>query len=279
MLKYLHRKSLINEVFTVESTIVKAFSQRRTRPKKIFFYKSTDSTNERARHYPDDKTFDFEITESGFAAELFIANAQSAGRGRIGRKFISNDGAGLYMSLRFHFPLDVSESVGITPLAAVAVCRALKKLCGAHPEIKWVNDVYMNGKKLAGILTESTLDQTGRRVFICGIGINLLPSDMPSELDSIATNLKELGFTPDRFELASAITEEILENLENPFAKKIVDEYKSLSFLIGRKVKVIAADGESTATVSGITDRYELRVCFDDGREENLSTGEVSIKL
>lgn len=258
--------------------IKRAFEGRKARPNEILFYEATDSTNERARHYPLEHSFDFKIEQSGFSAELFIADAQSAGRGRVGRKFVSNMGAGLYMSLRFDFPLDMRDSVGITPLAAVAVCRALKRVCGAEASIKWVNDIYMDGRKLAGILTESTLDKSGKRKYICGIGINLLPSDMPPELTGLVTNLSELGYTPDRFELAAAITEELLMNLENPFSPDVASEYKSRSFLIGKRVSVIDGERTSSATVTDISDRYELNVQFDDGAVKSLATGEVSIR-
>ena len=263
----------------VRSNIEKAFDERKIRPHKIFFYKSTDSTNERARKYPAERTYDLEMNGTGFPSELFIADEQTVGRGRVGRKFVSNSGAGLYMSVRFDFPLDMCESVGITPLAAVAVCRALKKLCGADASIKWVNDIYMNGKKLAGILTESTLDENGKRKYICGIGINLLPSEMPKELADLVTNLAELGYTPDRFELAAAITEELLGNLQNPFSPDVASEYKSHSFLIGKSVSVIDGECTSRANVIDISDRYELTVRFDNGAVKSLSTGEVSIKL
>lgn len=280
MLKYFHTKRL--EPITVTDAIISAkaaFGAVKVRPGRIFFYKTTDSTNERARSGNVGEDCDFSLCLDGVGAELFIADAQSAGRGRVGRRFVSNSGAGLYMSLRFEFPSDICDSVGITPLAAVAVCRALKRVCGAEASIKWVNDVYMDGKKLAGILTESTVDSLGRRVFICGIGINLCPSNMPSEVSAVATDLLTQGYSPHRFALAAAICEELLENLDGVFRNDIVSEYKSRSFLIGRGVTVIGANGSAEATVVGITDRYELTVRFADGTQKELSTGEVSLKL
>ena len=137
----------------------------------------------------------------------------------------------------------------------------------------------MNEKKLAGILTESTVDKNGNRVFICGIGINLFPTDMPSEVKAIATDLHSLGYTAERFALAAAVCEELLENLDGVFREDIVSEYKSRSFLIGRRVSVIEADSVTEAIVTGITDRYELEVRFDDGGKKKLLAGEVSLKL
>lgn len=262
---------------TIKS-IKNAFNRAKTRPRKIFYYTETDSTNERARCFSKSPECDLEVELDGIDAELFIADAQTAGRGRLGRRFVSNPGAGLYMSLRFEFTGDMCDSVGITPQAAVALCQALESTCGAMAQIKWVNDVYMNGRKLAGILTESTVLPSGKRIFICGIGINLLPSDMPSEVAEIATDLKSCGFSPDRFTLAATVCEGLLEGISDLFNPSRLAEYKDRSFLIGRQVKVIG-DGEYTATVSDITDRYELIVELDDGSKKSLSTGEVSIKL
>ncbi len=254
-----------------------AFSAAKFRPSEIFLYDITDSTNERARKYPAEVSAGEKIElDSASDASLFIANSQTAGRGRLGRSFVSNPDSGLYMSIRIPLDIPLSEAVGITPLAAVAVCRAIERLCPLKPEIKWVNDIFAGGKKLAGILTESTAASNGRRCFIVGIGINISPSDMPAEVAAIAASLADFGATADKYELAAAICDEFLGNITEIWNKGIIEEYKSLSCLVGKEVAVSSGNDVYPAKVLGITDRYELRVLHPDGTERYLSAGEVS---
>jgi BirA family biotin operon repressor/biotin-[acetyl-CoA-carboxylase] ligase len=257
-----------------------AFLCHSTRPDKLFFFHSTDSTNERAKRYPLEVCHDEEIdlgADSG--ASLFIADSQSAGRGRLGRSFVSNGGAGIYMSFRFTTDAPLSRVVAITPFAAVAVCRATEALCGIPCDIKWVNDVYVRGKKLAGILTESSICPDGKAAVICGIGINVKRSAMPPEVASIATSLEDHGAQIDPCELMALIAEEFIGGFKNPLSSETVAEYKRRSFLTGKRVRVISPSGEYSATVTGITDSYELCITTDSGEAKSLSTGEVSLKF
>ena len=264
----------------LKSSFKKAFSATGTRPSEILLYSHTDSTNEQARRYPECDVPECKIDlGSGDGTALLIADSQSRGRGRLDRRFVSNAGAGLYMSIRFPFSGELADAVGITPFAAVAVCRAIEALSDAKPMIKWVNDVYIGEKKLAGILTESTIGSNGRRYFICGIGINLEPSEMPSEIAMIATDLKSEGFPIEREALAARICEEFLGGIEGAMTSEIIDEYRSRSFIIGKSVTVVGCDSSYSARVIGIGDRYELIVTDSLGKEAALSTGEVSLKL
>lgn len=263
-----------------KNELKKAFDAVRLRPREIFFYNCIDSTNEQARRYPEGVSSDERLTLDGRdGTSLFIADSQTHGRGRLDRRFVSNAGAGLYMSIRFPFSGELADAVGITPFASVAVCRAIESLSDAKPKIKWVNDVYLGGKKLAGILTESIVGSDGKRYFICGIGINLVPSEMPSELAMIATNLESEGFFAPREHLAAKICEEFLLGVEGAMKREILDEYRSRSFIIGSTVSVHGADGIYNARVLGIGDRYELVVSDECGKEKRLSSGEVSLKL
>ena len=264
---------------TEKISIVNAFSGLKAAPDAIYYYESTDSTNERARNLTVPCSDAEIILDSRRRTSLFIANGQTKGRGRLERKFVSNEGAGLYMSIRFPFSGELADSVGITPFAAVAVCRAIEALSSAKPKIKWVNDVYLGEKKLAGILTESLINENGEREFICGIGVNLAHTDMPSEVAEIATNLADEGFSIDKYSLAAKISEIFLTGLDSLFCQKAVNEYKSRSCLIGRKVTVLKSDTHYLATVKRITDRYELEVINESGISEFLSTGEVSLKI
>lgn len=248
-------------------------------PSEIFHFSLTDSTNERARRYPNELLADSCAKISGEGGvSLFVADCQSQGRGRLNRRFVSNANAGLYMSIKFPYREELSRAVGITPLAAVAVCRAIEGLCEAKPKIKWVNDIYLGEKKLSGILTESTVKEDGTREFICGIGVNLTPSDMPSEVAEIATDLLTEGYSVSRAALCAKITEEFLSGIDKMWSKEFIEEYKRRSFVIGRSVVVHCAGEEYSATATAVTDNYELLVSLPDGTERRLSAGEVSIK-
>lgn len=238
---------------------------------KIFEYDITDSTNTRAREY---------AKECG--AELpavFVANGQSAGRGRRGRSFDSERGAGLYISFLFEPSGGEFDPVSITVRAAVALCFAIKKVCGIEAGIKWVNDIYLDGRKLAGILAEGEFDADGKMKYaVCGIGVNILSRPFPPEIADIATALEDhLGYKPDAKLLREALISEFFRERTR---EEIMMEYRRLSTVIGRTVEVRTLTGESfTAFAEAISDGGELSVRCDDGRTLSLISAEVSVKL
>jgi len=122
---------------------------------KILLYELTDSTNERAREYAREKT-------DNRSPVVFIADGQTAGRGRRGRSFVSNSGAGIYISILTYPEAVGADATVATSRAAVCLARAIESLCDCDVRIKWVNDLYLGGKKLAGILTEGEVAQDGR---------------------------------------------------------------------------------------------------------------------
>ena len=238
---------------------------------KTIKYKITDSTNTRAREYA-----------KGECAEmpaLFIADAQTAGRGRRGRSFDSAGGAGLYMSILFRPEADSFDAAKITVLAAVSVCRAIRSLTGADVKIKWVNDIYFDGKKLAGILTEGEIsDGGGFSYAVCGIGVNLLSRDFPEQLSGRVTTLEDIsGARVSRDALAEKICEEFFSGRN---FDEVVNEYRSFSVLVGRRVQMRRISGECFfATVLDITEGGALLVLREDGVREELISAEVSVIL
>ena len=219
---------------------------------------------------------------------LAVAESQTAGRGRLGRTFVSPEN-GIYMSLLLRPSCSPAEALRITPIAAVAVAEAITALCGRRAEIKWVNDIYMDGRKVCGILTESVFasETEGLDFAVLGIGINLSEPEggFPKEISDIAGAIYEYKKAPENFreQLIAEVWNRFMEcyrDLGNP---EIVGRYREYSFLPGRQVLVIentAAAGDARpATVLGIGDDYGLLVRYEDGAEETLSTGEVSLKL
>lgn len=216
---------------------------------------------------------------------LVMAARQSAGRGRLGRSFESPNG-GLYMSLLLYPSLTAVDSQLITTAAAVAVCRAIEQLDDSlKPTIKWVNDIYLKGRKVCGILTEGQFDfEAGEMAFaILGIGVNIWqPSggwspeiaDRAGALFGENTENNEL-----RPKLASLITAEFYRLYPELSIDDILDEYRERMFLVGREVTVISGGVELyRAKVIGVDD--ELRLVVDhDGELKKLSTGEVSLSI
>ena len=238
----------------------------------IIVYKTMDSTNTQAKLSAD---------SGQYKDAVFIASEQTAGRGRLGRSFISEGGKGLYLSILLGGPFAPDFAISLTTYMAVIAARCIEKLSGTNPQIKWVNDIYLGGKKLAGILTEGKADESGEALgyAVVGIGINLLKQEFDSEVKSIATTLEdECGKKVDVNTLAAMIVKEFFENIPLAGTTEIAKEYKSRSFLIGERVNVIKPTETYEALVTDITDKCELVLKLDDGKTEILSTGEVSVR-
>ena len=210
-----------------------------------------------------------------------ITEKQKGGKGRLGRPFYSPEGNGLYMSVLCRPEINVDCAPLITSFTAVAVAKAIEKLSGQDVNIKWVNDVYMNGKKICGILTEAGFDFEGGTVdyAVIGIGINVLGTDFPEELINIATSIeKETGLKISRNDLAA----EVLNNLENMSCeiknKKYLDTYRKKSNVIGKRIKVTYGSQVFYAEALDINENAALIVKTEDGIK-TLNSGEVSIKL
>ena len=245
---------------------------RLSRELSINIYKKIDSTNTQAKLH----------AEYGRCKNtVFIAREQTAGRGRLGRSFISNKNKGLYLSILLNEKLPPEFATSLTTYMAVIAARAIRSLTGAEPQIKWVNDLYLGGKKCAGILTEGKTSESGDTLdyAVVGIGINLCRQDFPDEVKAIATTLEdESERKVDRCDLAALIVKEFFANLHLVGSLEIAEEYKSRSFLIGKQVTVIKPTIQYEATVKDVTDKCELLLILDDGSAETLSTGEVSVR-
>ena len=234
-------------------------------PPRIFFYPETDSTNLRAREH---------AKENPGESAIFIADCQSAGRGRRGRSFVSNRGAGIYISFLIYPEEKASDATQMTAKAAVALARAVESTCNCKVDIKWVNDLYLGGKKLAGILTEGEVDNEGKIAYqVVGMGINVYKNAISEEISDIATSLEdETNNAPDR----SGLTAKIILEFLNPKGD-YYSEYKARSFVIGREITVIKLTESYKAKVTDLNPDFSLQI-EREGKEERLFTGEISIK-
>ena len=217
---------------------------------------------------------------------VVLAKQQTSGRGRLGRSFFSPR-EGIYLSIVIKPDFDVSKSVLVTSAAAVAVANAIEKVCGLESKIKWVNDVYIDGKKVCGILTEGISDfETGQiEHLILGIGINTTVKDFPAEL--LATAGAAEG-TYSKSALAAETITQALGYIEDLDSASFLQAYKEKSLVIGKTVTVyqgrykVNPEDEITgvpARVLDIADDGGLIVLYADGHQEKLVSGEISIRI
>lgn len=237
-------------------------------PPEIVFYEQTDSTNTRAKEYAKGKC-------GCTNPVIFIANEQTAGRGRLGRSFVSEKGAGIYISILSFPEKSAVDATAVTARAAVLLARAIESMCDCEIKIKWVNDLYLGGKKIAGILTEGEVDSDGKITYqVVGMGINVYKNAISDEISDIATSIEdETSIGIDRSKLAATIIKYHL-NYKGDF----YHEYKSRSFIIGRRVTVMKLSESYEAKVLDINPDFSLKLKTPNGIE-NLFTGEVSLKI
>lgn len=206
---------------------------------------------------------------------LLIAEKQTKGRGTKGRSFFSPGGTGIYMSLLLRPAYTPQECTFLTTMAAVSSAKAIERLTGINVNIKWVNDLYLNRKKVGGILTQAHLSQSGKKIdwAVVGIGINLSEPEggFPEELKEIATDLgKKDGNIKNR--LIAEIVNELVLYYRNLLKKEFIEEY-SLR-LLGRNEEITVKEGneEYKGTVIGIDEMCRLKISLPDGSIKVLSS-------
>ncbi len=239
----------------------------------IIVLDETDSTNNYAK----------ELARKGAKnATAVIADCQTAGKGRMGRSFCSPHGTSIYLSIILRPETDMETSQLITSCAAGAAAQAIDKVCGTDVKIKWVNDLFLNGKKICGILTEASVNfESGQPEYaVVGIGINVksIKNIFSQELINVATSIEdETGIVPSRAEIIAEILKNMDKLTKNLSDTAFMDEYRKRSFIIGRRVSVSKFDSEKNALAIGISDNAGLIVRYDDGTEETLNSGEARI--
>ncbi len=230
-----------------------------------------DSTNRAAKEL---------AVEGAPEGTLVVAKRQSKGKGRLGRSFFSPEG-GIYMSMILRPRIPAEKALLVTTCAAVAGVRAIERVSGVTAGIKWVNDIFVNGKKVCGILAEAGLSATSEYpdYVVLGIGIDVKKQSVPEELKDIVGCLEDTAKCEIlKEELIAAVWEEFDKLYQNLSTAVFMEEYKSRSVLLGREVTVLAVEGDYRAIVTDIDKEGHL-VIRRNGREEILSSGEVSVRL
>lgn len=219
--------------------------------------------------------------EGAAEGSVLIALQQNGGRGRQDRSFVSPEG-GLYLSMLLTPRCDPQQSLSLTPCAAVAVHRAIDKLCGIQADIKWPNDLLIRGKKVCGILCESLFFQ-GQQKLVVGVGLNVStpPEAFGAELSHTAGSMLSLtGAAPSIEEAAEVLILELdrmYDNWQSDY-RCCLDEYRAHCISCERPVLLIRGDEKKEAYALGIDEDYALVVRYEDGSEETIKTGEVSLR-
>ena len=214
---------------------------------------------------------------------VVISAEQTGGRGRKGRSFYSPEGTGVYVSLLLKPKIAPDDATLITTTAAVAVCDAVEALSGESAEIKWVNDVFMRGKKICGILTEGSFDmESGQFEYaILGTGINVYApaGGFPAEIEQIAGSVLTQPAPDGKNRMIAEYLNRFLPLYRNLGSAVTNAEYRRRSFVLGKMVNVIASDHVTPARALDVDEKCRLIVEYADGRREALSSGEISVKI
>lgn len=262
-----------NDLLSAEG--IKIFLNPKYNENYIRVYKTIDSTNQEAKKF----LMDDDIPHG----TVLLSEEQTAGRGRFQRKFFSPSNKGIYMSVILRPNIELSKAIHITTSAAVSVCRAIENLTNKRPKIKWVNDIFLDEKKICGILTEASGNFESGRVenVVVGIGINFKTkeADFPDDIKDIAGSIFE-GEEPNitRNQLVAEILNELLYMCDNLEDKSIMQEYKVLSFVLGKKVSFLKNNRLNKAKAVDISDEGALVVQYENGDLDYLNSGEISIK-
>lgn len=238
-------------------------------------YDELDSTNNRMKEY---------IYSGKRDVDLIVADSQTMGRGRMGRTFDSPSGHGIYMSMLVQSGMQGDNVLLITSAAAVAVVRAIRSLTGLEAMIKWVNDIYIGGRKVCGILAEAVSCGNQGIDVVLGIGINVTSSnDMFSmKTREIAGSLYDSG--PDnqgavsRNEIIAGVANEFYNIYNNIEKREFISDYRKYSNVIGKDVRFLKDEAWVSGKAIDIDDDGALIVDTCEG-SVLLNTGEISLRL
>lgn len=244
--------------------------------RKVIYLETVDSTNTHAKRLAEGPFLD---------GTVVIAEEQSAGRGRLGRHWVSPTGKGIWMSLLLKPDISPIDAPKLTIVAACSAAKAIHDCCGIEAGIKWPNDIVANGRKLCGILTEMSAEEDEIKYVVVGIGINanLRLSDFGPEVSSMATSLSiESGGDIPRKLITAAVLNEF-EKAYREFVKAgsiafLLPEYRKRSAVLGREVRIISKKGETTGEAVDINEEGQLLIKLRDGSIREIMSGEVSVR-
>lgn len=251
---------------------IERWLRARTIGARMELHEALDSTNTRAK-----------ALAAGGAPHgyLVVAESQSGGKGRMGRSFFSPEHSGVYITYVLRPRMLAEQAVMITSMAAVAVARAIEAVAGVDVKIKWVNDLYVNGRKVCGILCEAGMDfESGMLDYaVLGIGVNVARMTFPAELADIATSIgNECGQDVSRSRLIAEISNQLEDLYGQLGSRAFMAESRARSNVIGRDVIVLRGEERSEAHAVDIDDQGRLVLRTPAGIRR-VNSGEISLKL
>lgn len=241
---------------------------------KIIYHKQIDSTNTELSRM---------ALRGASHGTVVLADAQTAGKGRRGRRWESPVGENIYMSLLLRPEMQPEKAPMLTLVMAYCVAKVLKKQGFEKVQIKWPNDLVLSGKKVCGILTEMSLDGNQIQHVIVGVGINVNNQAFPEEIKGMATSLRmERGRFIDRKEIVENILVEFWKEYER-FVEvgnlsQIWEIYNDMLVNCGKEVCVLEPESAYEAVALGINQEGQLRVRLENGEEKEIFAGEVSVR-
>jgi len=238
----------------------------------IKVYKSINSTNTEAK---------LMIMNNAVHGTVILSEEQLSGKGRMGRNFYSPSESGIYMSVILKPTLNMSDSVLITTAAAVAVSLAIEKVTGVITQIKWVNDIYLNDKKICGILTEAVTDMESGTInsVVVGIGLNVKTESFPENIEYAAGSILKMDDNKFiRNQLSAEIINNVLSILNDIPNRKFIEIYKERSMILGERVRYCKDNQWFEGYAQDIDSNGALIVFHDDGHKEILNSGEITVR-
>lgn len=229
----------------------------------VLLFDEVDSTNNICK----------ELGKKEFKNTLVLAKSQTAGRGRLGRTFISKKEKGIYMSLLLNCDISINNISKITCVVGTSIVKVLKEYINDDLYIKWVNDIYLNDFKICGILTESLILNGNVKNIVIGIGLNLEHQDFPA--DVVASSIyDQTGIKLDKYELVGKITNQILSDLSDVNNLAHVDYFKNHLYMKNEMVELLLQNRKYIGKINGINDDFNLLVEVK-GEIKTISSGEI----
>ncbi|AKL97103.1 biotin--acetyl-CoA-carboxylase ligase BirA [Clostridium aceticum] len=285
-----HMNNLKKQGYTIETTHKKGYRLVETTEKlikealkehleteeigqEILCFDSIDSTNNYCK----------KIAKDAVHGTVVISEEQTVGRGRLGRNWSSPKGEGIWMSIVLKPSIPPTEGMKMTQIAAASVCKAIREITDVEAYIKWPNDIVVGGKKVCGILTEMAGELHKIDYLIVGMGINVNNQEFPEEFQGIATSLTiQKGKKIDRKTLILCILKTFEELYQHYICQgtleKTLEIIRLYSAVLGKTIRIIKGEEEIKGKVLEINDEGLLKVQLEDGRQEMLISGEISIR-
>lgn len=241
---------------------------------KIFHYQEIDSTNNKAKQL---------AAEGAEHGSLIVAERQTAGRGRRGRTWISDEADNIYMSVLLRPKFAPDKAPMLTLVMAYSVAKAIRNLTGMDIQIKWPNDLVWNGRKLVGILTEMSVKEGKIEYVVVGVGVNVNTEHFAKEVEDTAVSIRQAtGKMWKKETLITAIMQQFLEDYKGFEQVEVLSDiqtaYNELLVNAGREVCILGEKESYHAKALGINEFGELLVLREDGTQEAIYAGEVSVR-